>query len=205
MIQFGNDKIKEIYYGSDKIKEVYHGGELVWSGKKISYAILTNGTRVNFEFENTPMSNLETTATSITLNGTSYQKITIKEITFGISYEHITSIGNQFINNFHSLLSIDLSVFVNVTSIGYAFINNCSSLPSIDLSAFVNVTSISNAFLAQCGALNILYIGTIIPPTLASNSFYNSPIQNIYVPAQSVNAYKTATNWNSYANKISAI
>ena len=32
MIQFGNDKIKEIYHGSDKIKEVYHGGELVWSG-----------------------------------------------------------------------------------------------------------------------------------------------------------------------------
>lgn len=31
MIQFGNDKIKEIYVGSDKIKEVYHGSELVYS------------------------------------------------------------------------------------------------------------------------------------------------------------------------------
>ena len=31
-IQFGNDKIKEIYFGSHKIKEVYHGSELVWSG-----------------------------------------------------------------------------------------------------------------------------------------------------------------------------
>jgi hypothetical protein len=31
MIQFGNDKIKEIYHGSDKIKEVYHGSELVYT------------------------------------------------------------------------------------------------------------------------------------------------------------------------------
>lgn len=30
MIQFGNDKIKEIYVGSDKIKEVYYGSEKVW-------------------------------------------------------------------------------------------------------------------------------------------------------------------------------
>lgn len=30
MIQFGSDKIKEIYVGSDKIKEVYHGSDLVF-------------------------------------------------------------------------------------------------------------------------------------------------------------------------------
>ena len=30
MIQFGNDKIKDIYVGSDKIKEVYYGSEKVW-------------------------------------------------------------------------------------------------------------------------------------------------------------------------------
>ena len=32
MIQFGNDKIKDIYVGSDKIKEVYYGSEKVWGG-----------------------------------------------------------------------------------------------------------------------------------------------------------------------------
>ena len=55
MIQFGNDKIKEIYVGSDKIKEVYYGVDLVWSGKKPSYAILTDDTRIDFELENTPI------------------------------------------------------------------------------------------------------------------------------------------------------
>ncbi len=30
MIQFGNDKIKDIYVGSDTIKEVYYGSEQVW-------------------------------------------------------------------------------------------------------------------------------------------------------------------------------
>lgn len=43
MIQFGDDKIKEIYVGSDKIKEVYHGADLVWKGgmKKGLYVLGT--------------------------------------------------------------------------------------------------------------------------------------------------------------------
>lgn len=40
MIQFGNDKIKEIYVGSDKIKEVYHGSDLVW---KMDSGIIQDG------------------------------------------------------------------------------------------------------------------------------------------------------------------
>ena len=230
MIQFGSDKIKEIYVGSDKIKEVYHGSDLVWSGKKPSYAILTNGTRVNFELGNTPMSNFEVDSRSVTLNGTSYLKYLIKEITFEISYENVTSIGNNFLNGFSSLLSIDLSVFVNVTSIGDYFMRDCGIIKTIDLSAFTNVTSIGDYFMiycidfetidlsaftnvtsigdyfiAECWKLSTLIIGSTVPPTLGSAAIGGCPIQNIYVPAQSVNAYKAATNWNVYASKISAI
>lgn len=38
-IQFGNDKIKEIYVGSDTIKEVYYGSDLVWGGIKDGYIL----------------------------------------------------------------------------------------------------------------------------------------------------------------------
>lgn len=39
-INFGSDKIKEIYVGSDKIKEVYHGSDLVW---KMDSGIIQDG------------------------------------------------------------------------------------------------------------------------------------------------------------------
>ena len=43
------------------------------------------------------------------------------------------------------------------------------------------------------------------PPTLDSTAFSDSGIQTIYVPAASLDAYKSATNWSAFASKIKAI
>lgn len=44
------------------------------------------------------------------------------------------------------------------------------------------------------------------PPSILPNAMGNETnITKIYVPAESVEAYKTATNWSNYANKIEAI
>ena len=43
-----------------------------------------------------------------------------------------------------------------------------------------------------------------VPPTF-NGAFNTSTTQVIYVPAESVNAYKTATNWSDYASLIQAI
>ncbi len=41
------------------------------------------------------------------------------------------------------------------------------------------------------------------PPTLGTSAFYNiNSICKIYVPDASVTAYKSATNWNTYADYI---
>ena len=227
---------------------------LISSGKP-SYAILTNNSSVNFELENTPMSNFQVSSATVTINGTSYSKSLIKEIYFGSSYEQVTSIGNNFIRGYAAITSVDLSAFVNVTSIGYNFLYECSnltyvnlsafrkvnsinysflygcySLPSVDLSAFVNVTSIGNSFITNCinitsvdlsnstkienisvgfinycASMTTLHMGTIVPPTNGGQLFQGSSIQNIYVPSQSVNAYKTAAGWSTFASIISAI
>ncbi len=181
MIQFGNDKIKEIYVGGDKIKEVYHGADLVWSGKPPtpSYAILTDDTRVDFELENTPMSNLQVNAYSMTLNGTSYSKNTIKELVFGDSYKNVTSIGNSFLRYCSALTSLDLSVFSNITSIGGSFLRYCSSLTQFKI-----------------GAVNV--------PTTSATGFLqnNTVLTTILVPMQSVQAYKTAGGWSNFASII---
>jgi hypothetical protein len=54
-----------------------------------------------------------------------------------------------------------------------------------------------------------LTVCTGVPPTLGSNVFYNTPIANntgyIYVPAASVNTYKSASGWSDFESRIRAI
>lgn len=55
--------------------------------------------------------------------------------------------------------------------------------------------------------INNITINAITPPTIASNTFDLAIMEDtkIYVSAESVNAYKTATNWSNYAEYIFAI
>ena len=49
-------------------------------------------------------------------------------------------------------------------------------------------------------------VEAITPPSLGHSVFLDtSSSLVIYVPAESVEAYKTATNWSDYASKIQAI
>ena len=65
-----------------------------------------------------------------------------------------------------------------------------------------NVTSIgAQAFNTQSGKLTMLTSLAVTPPTISANSF-PSNITEVYVPDESVEAYKTATNWSGYADKI---
>lgn len=52
--------------------------------------------------------------------------------------------------------------------------------------------------------INTLICRATTPPTLANGGFYTSPTV-IKVPSASVNAYKTASNWSTYASIITAI
>ena len=206
MIQFGNEKIKEIYYGSDKIKEVYHGADLVWSGKpsKPSYAILTDDTRVDFELGNTPIDNFYTSSSTVVINSSSISRNSIKELVFGDSYKNVTSIGNYFLRGCSSLTSLDLNAFSNVTSIGALFLNDCSALTSLDLNAFSNVTSIGMYFLYGCSKLTQFKVGAVNVPSTPSTGFLQNTtaLTTILVPMQSVQAYKTKSPWSNHASKI---
>jgi hypothetical protein len=58
---------------------------------------------------------------------------------------------------------------------------------------------------AVCGSLISVTINATTPPTLGENVFWASSIQTIYVPAESVDAYKSADKWSSYADLIQPI
>lgn len=69
-----------------------------------------------------------------------------------------------------------------------------------------NITSIGNSAFSGCSSLESVTVLSTAPPTLGT-SVFNSTSSNlvIYVPAESVDTYKAATNWSSYASKIQAI
>ena len=70
------------------------------------------------------------------------------------------------------------------------------------LTSFVNKSTV----FSDNSTLTSLTFFSTTPPTIISSTF--SPLkslQHIYVPAESVDTYKTANNWSRHASKISAI
>ena len=91
----------------------------------------------------------------------------------------------------------------------HAFSNN-SKLQKIDL---LNALSIgSQQFIRDTSLTTVIIRNTTTVTTLdyaGSTAFYQTPIENgtgyIYVPSAMVDAYKTATNWSTFADQIRAI
>ena len=91
----------------------------------------------------------------------------------------------------------------SVTTIGNWAFGGCSSLTSVTIPD--SVTTIGNYAFAGCISLTSVYCKAITPPSLGFCAYYGyfgdigCPI---YVPAESVEAYKAATNWSEYAADI---
>lgn len=96
---------------------------------------------------------------------------------------------------------VNVTIGNGVTSIGeYAFYK-CTDLTSIIIPS--NVTSIGNYVFCNSSLLTSVTVEATTPPTLGTTVFSgNASNRKIYVPAESVNAYKAATNWKSYASAI---
>ena len=129
--------------------------------------------------------------------------------------QNITSIGYGVFGECPSITSVGLEgsgasieVPSGVTSIGARAFENCSGLTSVILSD--NISTIGSLAFNGCTSLTGITINATVPPTITKWGSDYKPFENtnncpIYVPAASVEAYKTASNWTQYASRIQAI
>ena len=164
--------------------------------------------------------------TSVTFNGdvtgTRYKMFSgcpvLSTVTFNST---VTELSGQAFVSCPSITSLDLSNVLSFSSDGGQF-NQCSGVTSIIFNN--SLTSIPHGFLAYGGnvkftipasvtdiedqaflrtSTTITCLGTT-PPTLGGPNALGNVI-SIKVPASAVETYKTATNWDAHAAKISAI
>lgn len=135
----------------------------------------------------------------------------------------VTSIGNQAFDQCSKLSY--LMIPDGVTSIGDSAFNQCSSLPkvilpaaltSIGASAFYNcsslkeliipagVTSLGMYAFMNCVQLTKITVLPDTPPAGDGWMFSSTNECPIFVPAGSVDAYKSASAWSEYAHRIQA-
>ena len=87
-----------------------------------------------------------------------------------------------------------------VTSLENAF-RNWSSLEEVTCEIPSGVTNMSGTF-EGCSSLKELTLLPTTPPTYSSTLQGCSSLESIYVPDESVDAYKTATGWLEFADKF---
>lgn len=104
---------------------------------------------------------------------------------------------------FHYCTNLTTAIISNnITKIGSTTFYGCSSLTQIVIPQ--NVTSIGSSAFSNCNKLTEIYCTPTIPPTLDGNTVFNSIASNavFYVPRESVEEYKAADGWKTYANQI---
>ena len=113
----------------------------------------------------------------------------------------VTYIGDSAFYDCYSLTGITIPN--SVTSIEHYTFYDCYSLTGITIPS--SVTTIDHYAFADCYSLTSITVEATTPPSLGSGVFDNTNNCPIYVPAASVNAYKSASGWSTYASRIQAI
>ena len=109
----------------------------------------------------------------------------------------VTSIGGYAFYNCTGLTSIEIPN--SVTSIGSSAFYKCSSLTSVTIGN--SVTYIGDEAFRGCSGLTSVTCLATIPPTFVGYYAFVDDCP-IYVPCNAVNAYKTASKWKVYADRI---
>ena len=112
----------------------------------------------------------------------------------------VTSIEDNAFRYCTSLRSIMIpSGITNIKSNAFSM---CYALGSISIPS--SVTNIGDSAFNSCYGVGAYHIKPTTPPTLASTAVFKNiqPDCVMYVPSESLEAYKTASNWSTYASRM---
>lgn len=128
-----------------------------------------------------------------------YRQTRLVTVTFPFGY---TGIQSYTFSNCSGLRTVNLpSTIQNIYANAFEY---CTALETITLPAVMRL--LLNSAFVGCSSLKSVTIEATTPPTLGTGVFSGTHADLvIYVPAESVEAYKAATNWSTYADKIQAI
>lgn len=114
--------------------------------------------------------------------------------------DSVTVINNTTFINCNTLESIILPN--SLTTIGASSFGGNSVLTILIIPS--SVTSIGTSAFSNCFGMSEYHFKPTIPPTLANTNAFNKIPSDciIYVPKGSLSAYKTATNWSTYASQM---
>ena len=139
---------------------------------------------------------------------------TISENVFVRSAGGIERFEGKFSSNNGNFLMEDPTTLTSVAACGLANLNipegivrirqgACQSVHLETLTIPASITSIgAAAFAGQDGYIGSVYIKAVTPPTAGNKIFGSNSDVSIYVPEESVAAYKNATNWSEYRDQI---
>lgn len=137
-----------------------------------------------------------------------------------VNLENVVTIGQNAFNGCVELKNIVLNSLVRTTEFGNfrsSGINSfvapnieelaansasyCDYLSLVDLGE--NIKTIGGSAFLRCNDMETIVVRAVVPPTLGGSDVFNNTNNcPIYVPDASVEAYKTATNWNAYSDRI---
>ena len=114
--------------------------------------------------------------------------------------DSVTTIGDHAFDSCDSLTSVNIPD--SVTTIGYGAFYGCDNLTSVTIGD--SVTSIGGSAFKDCTSLTSVYCKATTPPSFRHFYVfdYNGSGRKIYVPTESVDAYKSAEYWSEYASAI---
>ena len=113
--------------------------------------------------------------------------------------DSVTTIGEGAFSHCEGLTSVTIPD--SVTTIGENAFDCCTGLTSVTIGD--GVTTIGDGAFYGCESLTSVYCKATTPPALGYYVFdYNGSGRKIYVPMESVDAYKSATRWSDYASDI---
>ena len=132
---------------------------------------------------------------------------TIGDYTFAFCYsltsvnipDSVTTIGEDAFVYCYGLTSVTIPD--SVTTIDSAAFSCCSGLTSVTIPD--SVTTIGDKAFSYCISLTCVYCEAVNPPEGGNQMFLENPSERkIYVPTDSVDAYKSASGWSEYADAI---